>query len=78
MTVKPITKDAIRDAMAAAEKATAEDLRGMYPMACRTLANTVQVLRDELALIAAERDMLRAFAQAVEGRRCDSKSTKPI
>ncbi|OGO33092.1 MAG: hypothetical protein A2Z03_02170 [Chloroflexi bacterium RBG_16_56_8] len=61
----PITKDAIQEAMAAAEEATAEDLCGMYPMACRTLAPVVQVLRDNLAWAEAERDELRAFAQAV-------------
>ena len=61
----PITKDAIQEAMAAAEEATGQDLRGMYPMACRTLATTVQVLRDELALVEAERGTLRSFAQAV-------------
>ena len=65
MTVTPITKDAIQKAMAAAEEATAEDLRGMYPMACRTLATTTQVLRDTLSWVEAERDSLRAFAQAV-------------
>ena len=61
----PIMKAAIQEAMAAAEEATGEDLRGMYPMACRTLATTVQVLRDELAWVEAERDTLRAFAQEV-------------
>ena len=61
----PITKDAIQEAMAAAEEATGQDLRGMYPMACRTLATTVQVLRDELARAEIERDSLRAFAKAV-------------
>ena len=64
-TVTPITKDAIQEAMAAAEEATGQDLRGMYPMACRTLATTVQVLRDELARAEIERDSLRAFAKAV-------------
>jgi len=47
--VTPITKDAIQEAMAAAEEAIGQDLRGMYPMACRTLATTTQVLRDKLA-----------------------------
>ena len=61
----PITKDAIKEAMAAAEEARTDNLRGMYPMACQTLATTVHVLRDELALVEAERDSLRAFAQAV-------------
>lgn len=64
-TVTPITKDAIQEAMAAAEEATRQDLRGMYPRACWTLATTVQVLRDELASVEAERDTLRAFAQEV-------------
>lgn len=65
ITVTQITKETIQDAMAAAEEAAEVGLIGRYPMACRTLATTVQVLRDELALAEAERDALRAFAQAV-------------
>lgn len=60
-----VTKDTIRAAMAAAEDANEQDLRGLYPMACRTLATTVQVLRDSLDWAEAERDALRAFAQGV-------------
>lgn len=65
MTTEILTKEMIQDAMAAAEEAAEVALIGRYPMACRTLATTVQVLRDELALAEADRDALRAFAQAV-------------